>query len=908
MPLRVRSLFLLLALTCTTALSAAKPEFITRVFKFPSDYASRGWAYDDPDPAMTGDPFEVRHRDVPQALPPRKIVREYLEKQGVVFAEGARATYNPFSGLLAVTNTQPNLTLVEALAASLNRQTPATITCIITVVEGPGELIRQANASASRSANAAQELATLLGYAKNPGSNVRVVGDAFLETKSGNRATTAAVCEHTYAAGLEMDAKSRSSVAHQMRQIGLRLEIEPTLGSDGKTIDSVVSLDLHPAPPSERQVSVTEPVSGGTAQFPTTDIPGAQFITGFKCTSGSTKLIGITKPVGTPKQSTDTLWAAFLTLAERRIECLPAANAATSSPIIQTPEGMSSTTFNVSADLLAFLAEQSQTLPPWLQKPTQLQAWFESRGIKPERGAAAIQAKGVLRITNTPDNIERIASLIDESLRNLPRTASFTLHTIQAPAAFLRELTCRTTASADDSAMLTAAEAAVARGEARFINSLFFETKSGNLVTHESIREHRFLSKFETNAKGQPQLAIAMRPVGSILKIESTVRADARAVQIALDHELHSAAPEVRREHFRDPASNKPFDMPVVDFHSAKTVTEIHMPAAGVKLISLNRPTGHGDAEVLWATFLKCDLVTHLPKYEQMPVEEKKTAPADPNAWNTRVYQVPPDFTASGGGASERDAWDPNKAVKKILAAAGIRFPEGSSVSYAPAAGTLIVKNTNENLAMLDAYVESITKTSPRTVVLTTHILQGPGSLLRRLTAQAASNSDHRAELDDLLNAVKAGTVQHLNTARIETQSGTRATSKQASEHTSVTSVTMNEKDEPVFELKKRDVGLCVEFEPIVGADGVTIELTVAPEFHTAPPFEHREHVIDTQGRRLEFPLTDYFTSKITTGITMPDGTARLLSLYKPTGKPEFEKEDILQAIFITCDSLRAGE
>jgi hypothetical protein len=40
----------------------------------------------------------------------------------------------------------------------------------------------------------------------------------------------------------------------------------------------------------------------------------------------------------------------------------------------------------------------------------------------------------------------------------------------------------------------------------------------------------------------------------------------------------------------------------------------------------------------------------------------------------------------------------------------------------------------------------------------------------------------------------------------------------------------------------------------------------------------------------------------------MPDGTTRLLSLYKPTGKPEFEKEDILQAIFITCDILRAGK
>jgi len=40
----------------------------------------------------------------------------------------------------------------------------------------------------------------------------------------------------------------------------------------------------------------------------------------------------------------------------------------------------------------------------------------------------------------------------------------------------------------------------------------------------------------------------------------------------------------------------------------------------------------------------------------------------------------------------------------------------------------------------------------------------------------------------------------------------------------------------------------------------------------------------------------------------MPDGSARLLVLYKPTGKPEFEKDDILQAMFITCDLLRTWE
>ncbi len=201
MPLRIRSLILQLTLACCTVLDAAVPELRTQVFKFPSDYASRGWSYGDSDPP--GDPFAV-------PVPPRKIVREYLEKQGVVFAKGASATYNPLSELLSVTNTEPNLVLVEGIAASFTRQSPAAITCVVTIVEGPGELIRQANAAASRTMSAAQELTTLLGYAKNPGSNVRVVGDAFLETKSGAHATAAAILDHASTASLEMDAQSHA--------------------------------------------------------------------------------------------------------------------------------------------------------------------------------------------------------------------------------------------------------------------------------------------------------------------------------------------------------------------------------------------------------------------------------------------------------------------------------------------------------------------------------------------------------------------------------------------------------------------------------------------------------------------------------------------------------------------------
>ncbi|MCF7788175.1 MAG: hypothetical protein K9N47_18780 [Prosthecobacter sp.] len=913
MSFRVRSLLLLLLPLACTILRAENSAVITRVFKIPSDFTSCETPPETESPAVV-DPLAVGAPARASALPPRRVVKELLKSVGIDFPEGTNATFSPVTSLLTVTNTAPNLDLVEAYILSISHQSPATIACTLTVIEGPGDLIRQANAAASRTTNAAQEFTKLLSLVKNPGSNVRIVGDAFLETKSGTRATTEAVCDHTYASDFTMDANSRASVTHEMRQIGVLLEWEPTLGADGTTIESSISIKLHPSPPTSRQVSITEPASGGTAEFPATDISTAHFTTGITSTPGSTKFLGITKPVGTSKQNADILWAAFLTTNVRRMECLPFSQPAPQPQVAQVPAGMSAAAFNVPDDVFESFIEESQPPQDMVKQPMPLQTWFELNGITPVKGATAEHTNNVLTIINTPDNIERIASLTDECLRRSRKTAAFTLHTFQAPANFLRELTHQITASADDTTMLAAVEAAVARGEATFIDSLFLESKSGSLATHESVREHTYLSTFGTNAEGQPHLAFAMRPVGSILEIEPTFGSDGHTVEISLNHVLHSAPPEARREHFRDPSSNKPFDIPVIDFHAAKTTSRISMIKGGTKLISLNRPTGRGDADVLWATFLKCDLVTQVPKSRQAPAETKKKPPLDPKAWNTRMYHVPPDFLSTGGGSAlttvkeRQEHLKSRHTAKMILEAMGVPFPEGATASFNPATSVLFVKNTNENLTLVDAYVEYLRRLAPKNVVLTAHVLQGPGPLLRHLTSQAVSKSDHRVELDEALAAVKAGTVQHLSTARIETKSGIRATSEQTIEYTAVTDVSMNDKGAPVFKQQMREVGLHIGFEPVVGADGILLEPSITLEFHTAPPLEHREHLIDTQGRRLEFPLTDYFTTKVTTGTTIPDGTTRLLSLYKPTGKPEFDKDDILHAIFITCDLLRAGE
>lgn len=885
-----------------------KPQLHTRSFKVPPDFLSSYIPSSD-SPAAPADPFAAPATTPTVDAPPPKrhnSAKQLLEAQGVTFPEGTSASFNPVTSLLTVTNTQPNLDLVEAYAESLKRQAPANVAFTLTVIEGPGELIRAANAAASRSADAAPALATLLDHAKKPGSNVRIVGDAFLETKSGTRATVEAVREHNHATEFKLDAKSRASVAKETSQIGLHLEIEPTVAPDSSTIEVTVALTLNAAPPSQRQVSVNDPLTGHAADFSVTDIAGTRITTGVSIIAGSTKLLGISKPVGTPQENADVLCAVFLTATLRRAEALPLPQPKVPVPAI-VPPGMIFATLPAPDGLF----DEFLNATP----PVTLQAWLAQAGTTFPSGSLIEHHDGVLRLINTPGNVAFIMWEVEQRLRVSPSTVAFTLHTLEAPAHFLRDLARQTLASADDSAMFAAVEAAVARGEAKFIHSIFLETKSGNRATHHATREHRYLDTFATNRQGRPDLGFKTRLVGSLLEVEPTIGADDRTVELTFTHELHPAAPVLRRDQFRDPASQQPFEMPITDFHSTKTSTSISITNGEAKLISLNKPNEHRESDVLWATFINCDVVSQVAKSRKPSSEEThKPKPfVDPKAWNTRRFHIPPDFLHAEDSrkltANEKQENVASKpTAKMILEAQEIPFPEGAIASFNPATAMLFVKNTNENLALVESYVKTLTSFGPKLSTFTSHVFQGPGQVLRRITAQAASKSDHRAELDELLAAVKAGTVLHLNTARIETKSGTRATAEQVTQHQAITEVSVNDKGEPFFTQEMRRVGLRVEVEPTVFSDGVTVDLTLAPEFHTAAPFEHREHIIDTQGRRLEFPLTDYHAAKVNTAITLPDGTARLLSLYKPTGRPEFEKEDILQAIFITCDILRVGE
>jgi len=876
---------------------AYRNERHTRIIDVPPDFLSAGQP--KPGQPSPADPFAA---PPPEADPSTsrhrwKTAQQILEAAGIPFPENSSASFNPLTNQLTVTNTLPNLDLVEGYANSIQRPLPATVAYTLTIIEGPGELIRDASTQASLQADASPALATLLDHAGKPDSNVRVVSDAFVEAQSGTRATLHAVREHRFTADFKLDAQGHAASTQETHPLGLHLDIEPTVGSDGASIETMLSLSLslNPAPPVQRQATVSAPLTGHPAGFPLTDIPGTKITTSFSLSTRATKLIGITKAVGTPQEKADILRAVFISAALRRVEYGPRQQQMTSPAPL--PEGMLFASLQVPDALFDAVLHECQ--------PATLQSWLARAGASFPPGSVLDHHGGVLRCVNTPDNLALIMALVDQRLADAPKTVALTFHTIAAPAPLLRDLTRQTLASADDSSMFAAVEAAAARGEARFLSSTFVETKPGNRATQQAAPEHRYLESQDSDDHGRPSFSFDTRHTGVLLEAEPVIGTDNRTVELILNHELHSAPPVTHRLHFSDPASQQPFDIPATDFNLHKTTTGINLSPGSTRLLSFIPPSGRDETGVLWATFVKCDVIPQVarsPYFQITPPAPSKSA----QEVHTRAYRIPPDFLSAGGDAGAPDGNKKPKTARDILEAVGISFPPGTAAycSTTPSP-SLVVTNTNENLDLIEAYVGGGCYSPIHPVSITLHVVQGPGPLLRRLTAQASGKNNHRTELNELLAAVKAGTLQHLDMAHIETKSGVRATTVQATKHSAITEVSVNDKGETFYTQEPHEVGLNFELEPTVASDIATIDLTLSAEYHTAPPLEHREHLTDIQGRRLEFPLTDYFTSKLTTGITIPDGTARLLSLYKPSGKAEFEKEDILQAIFITCDILR---
>lgn len=269
-----------------------------------------------------------------------------------------------------------------------------------------------------------------------------------------------------------------------------------------------------------------------------------------------------------------------------------------------------------------------------------------------------------------------------------------------------------------------------------------------------------------------------------------------------------------------------------------------------------------------------------------------------------KTYIVPPTFAGYSQSDTEADPFsalnpDPQelKPVQEILSEAGIVFNDGASAVYNHDLNALTVINTRDQLEMVEAYTSSIGARAELHMQVRVEIYELPARLAMEAIESAAPQGRHNAERNAIYQAVGLGPVRLVNTITMMARSGQRA--KVEDVMVCDVNFTPNEPsgeepsngDAEVEEV--RQVGTILEVDPVIGADNTTIDLSLSLEHHTALP-----ETISVSGK----PVLAYHYKKTTSNFVLLSGSYALLASWRPTGKPEYRENDLMQIAFVTAN------
>lgn len=816
-------------------------------------------------------------KNSPLAL--RQTATAVLLNEGIPFPPGAKATFHPQSGVLSVCNTPENLRHTQLFLESFEQDLPVNLSYLVTVIEAPGEVIRQASTAAASITDCSSQLSALLAAAKQPESTVRVVGDAFIESESGRRSTFSSVQEHIFPSGMTTTAKNAVNLGLDLLESGLKFEAEPW--QDERDLN--IRLGLITLPPFQRMLSLSDSTKDRQGSFPATAFWQSELMASISCQSGHTRLISVAKPLGAKDK--DVLWAVFITVCSQRIASVhpPFATAVAPPGSAANSRALKQIMFDLPEGFLEFFLTEPN--------PSYLPRWLECNGLEKVKGASAHMTDGKLEVINTQENIERIHGMLREMRRSLPGTAVCVLNTIEAPAARLRDLTRAHVTHGDHAALWRALEVAVSKGEASYVNTAQITADADFRTAHHSGQENSLITSFSTNQSGQTLVDFEKRTTGSVIELETWVPPQDDYVHIHLTHELQTGPATTTRHTFKHPATGQPFEFPSRNLHTTRTTQSFSITPSSTRLVSLCRPTSKEKSDVLWATFISCEVVRQIPsRHNTHSIPESGTV--DPLKLETRVFQPPNGFFSSSSSG-----WGPitPEAAKHALEESGVSMDPEAELRVSTDSSILRVKSTRKCLDQIDTMFKKTADRLSQSVVIEAHLFEGPGPFLRDATQNVLHRNDHASLLASLQSDAKIGKVKNVTTLRVAAKDGGKTHSEQVRQIQQLTGIRPTENEGTEFILETLKSGHIFSLEPKIlpNEDAVTLEFTL--DFSNTEPVEYQEHLIDTNSKRIDFPLLDVPHSGLTSKVTISPGATRLVWICRPPDAVE----DRLQVLFL---------
>lgn len=854
--------------------TAAPPEKMeTRVFSVAEDFMRHAVSQAEEPSSDPVDPFAPPTRK-PRATRPTS--RDVLKDFDMRFDQGSGSFFDAPTRSLTIRNTPDELRRLEKLAQYFSEDRHHTMQMRLYVLELPSEQLKSLEAAHKRNPDFDAALKKLQADSEAQNASIKVIAEVVLAPSSRNSFIYQNATEHSVCESISFDMRNRMAVPFRHRLAGLVAELSATLGPDHSTMEVDCRLLLHPLPPAQRVITVTETASQAEASFPVADMVLKELSVSTTLSSGMTKLIGTWQP--SPEQGRP--WAVFL-----HADAIPVSlEGIPKAPRLQN---LDDRMLYVRREAHLFTRYQEDVGFRFQKAP--LRELLMQEGIPLTDEEKVTVKEDMLEIEASPETVERIDHLLWGLREDYPKTSRMLLQLVEAPWALLQTVSRECSGVFDHTTSWLKIEKAINDGSAHPTDFQWIEGKHLGGAKIKTGRDHGFIDGLNLSTDGRPSLILKRRHVGTSFGLMTNE--DGAQTEVFLD--FMTAPEKQRRAPFRDPGAGQSFELPMTDFHISQTKADFYMSTNHTRLLGIWQPEGREDllkAGRGIAAFVHQDIVS--PSAISKPVRKLPVNPATstkPGAWDTRSFRVPPDFLASSGRAESDRVTEAD-----LLQAAGIPFPEGATARLN---GTILtVKNTNENLDLIQDYVDEINKNSPKAVVVTAHLAELPPAKAQHLLKACREEADHRKWLQQVVKWSQEGTAKTLASMRVETKGGSKAISKEVKERIHVTELGISDQGVPRLTTVRQESGTVFGVEPIVAPDGETVELSVTFHRELEPPQEHAEQITDAgTGKPIRVPLTDFHHAELSTELTMLDGSCRVIGAWKT-------HSDAIQVLFISCD------
>lgn len=257
-----------------------------------------------------------------------------------------------------------------------------------------------------------------------------------------------------------------------------------------------------------------------------------------------------------------------------------------------------------------------------------------------------------------------------------------------------------------------------------------------------------------------------------------------------------------------------------------------------------------------------------------------------PERHYTSVYRVPASFLG-GFGPNDPGCFpeDPHSKLvfsmryaDLVFEEAGIPFPEGSGAWFDPLRSRVVVQQSVTNLELVEAYLNSVNLEIRKQIRVQTDLFALPVADALQLNARFRGASDHNEMVDAIYEAMSDGDdVEILASLSVIAMSGQRAKTEAYVEKELVTKYEVIDDKETAMS-ETFTLGHQLEVDPVIGADGFTVDLNLNPEFQLGEPIiTTREIAGPISGKPLEISEVERPVARFVTSAAVESGQTLLL-------------------------------